>query len=180
MRKASKTVKAQAHTFPEESLLDKRIREFNIPQWPGQAMYARIIVYRLPDKASKRTTFAEGGLIEKPDTIASDTKWRSPRGVIVSAGLQAMDILRGNGIGLGDIIWMASHTPWRFEVDRKVDGESVEFHFMQAGDVVISEDLIERMRNKTAQVEIRDGRHQLVLEDAAVPRFDPPNHPDDM
>jgi hypothetical protein len=164
----------------KESLLDQRIREYKIPQWPGQAMYGRIIVYRLPDKAAERKTFVPGGIIQKLDTTASDTKWRSPRGVIVSAGLQAMDILRGNGIGLGDIIWMASHTPWRFEVERTVDGQSIEFHFMQAGDVVISEDLIERMRNKTAKVEIRDGRHQLTLDDDVVPRFDPPSHPDDM
>jgi hypothetical protein len=163
-----------------ESLLERRIREHKIPAWPGQAMYNRIIVYRLPDKAAARESFTEGGLIVKPETVASNTKYKSPRGVIVSAGLQAMDVLRGNGIGLGDIIWMASHTPWRFEVERTTEGESIEFFFMQAGDVVISEDLIKRLKNGTAKIEIRDGKHQLVLEDTVVPRFDPPEHPDDM
>jgi hypothetical protein len=163
-----------------KTLLDQRIRKFKIPKWPGQAMYGRIIVYRLPDKAAARESFTKGGLIVKPESVASDTKWRSPRGVIVSAGLQAMDILRGNGMGLGEIIWMASHTPWRFEVDRTTDGQSIEFFFMQAGDVVISEDLLGRMAGGSAQIEIRDGKHQFLLEDSAVPRFDPPQHPDDM
>jgi hypothetical protein len=162
-----------------ESLLDQRIREFKIPVWPGQAMYNRIIVYRLPDKAAARESFTEGGLIVKPETVASDTKWRSPRGVIVSAGLQAMDVLRGNGIGLGDIIWMASHTPWRFEVERTLEGEVIEFFFM-SGDVVISEDLPKRISAGYVKVELRDGKHQLALEKGAIPRFDPPEHPDDM
>lgn len=165
---------------PLDSLLNRRITEYGIPEWPGEAQYARIIVYRVPDKAASRDTYADGGLIVKPETVASNTKWRAPRGIIVSAGLQAMDVLRGNGMGLGDMIWMASHTPWRFEVEQKVDGESVEFFFMQVGDIVLNEDMLERRRNGSAKVEIRDGRHQLVLDDSVVPRFDPPAHPDEM
>lgn len=166
-----------------ESLLDRRIREYSIPPWPGQAMYGRIIVYRIPDKAAERKTFVEGGLIQMTEEAASGRAWRAPRGIIVSAGLQAMDVLRGNGIGLGDMIWMASHTPWRFEVDSKKAGEkveTVEFFFMQAGDVVISEDLIDRIRSGSAKVELRDGKHQYTVEGDAIPRFDPPEHPDDM
>ena len=163
-----------------ESILDQRVREYNIPPWPGDAQYARIIVYRVPDKAASRETFAEGGFIVKPDPVASNIKWRAPRGIIVSAGLQAMDVLRGNGMGLGDMIWMASHTPWRFEVEQKVDGQSVDFFFMQVGDIVLSEDMLERRKKGTAKVELRDGRHQLVLDDSVVPRFDPPAHPDEM
>ena len=166
-----------------ESLLERRIREYNIPRWPGQALYGRIIVYRIPDKAAERKTFVEGGLIEMTEEQAAGRAFRAPRGIIVSAGLQAMDVLRGNGIGLGEMIWMASHTPWRFEVDAKQSGEkveTVEFFFMQAGDAVISEDLAERVQSGKAQVELRDGKHQYVVEGDAVPRFDPPEHPDDM
>jgi hypothetical protein len=150
-----------------ESLLEKRIREYSIPPWPGQAMYGRIIVYRIPDKAAERRTFVEGGVIEMTEEAASGRAWRAPRGIIVSAGLQAMDVLRGNGIGLGDMIWMASHTPWRFEVDSKKTGEKVETveFFFRAG---------------SAKVELRDGKHQYTVDGDAVPRFDPPEHPDDM
>jgi hypothetical protein len=166
------------------SLLEQRIREHKIPDWPGQAMYGRIIVYRVPDKAAQRETFSEGGVIVMPEDLADSKKWRAPRGVIVSAGLQAMDVLYGNGLGLGDMIWMASHTPWRFEVDSKVKGEKVEsteFFFMQAGDAVLAEDLYEKIKAGTVRV-VRgeDGRHHYEADDGAIPRFDPPTHPDDM
>lgn len=167
-----------------KSLLDRRIAEYNIPEWPGQAMYGRIIVYRIPDKAAERETFNEGGVIVMPEELAAGKKWRAPRGVIVSAGLLAMDVLYGNGIGLGDMIWMASHTPWRFEVDSKVKGskvESTEFFFMQAGDAVLAEDLFEKIKSGAVKaVRGADGKHHYEAEDGAIPRFDPPEHPDDM
>jgi hypothetical protein len=165
------------------TLLDRRIKEYNIPDWPGQALYGRIIVYRIKDENADRKTFTAGGVIEMPDDVASTQKWKAPRGIIVSAGLLAMDILRGNGIGLGEVIWMASHSPWRFEVDSKLkDGkvESVDFYFMQAGDAVLSEDLVERIREGDAVVEFENGKHRYVVEGKAFPRFDPPEHPDDM
>lgn len=166
------------------SLLEQRIREYSIPPWPGQAMYARIILYRIPDKAAARETFNDGGLIVMPDDMVDTKNWRAPRGVIVSAGLHAMDILRGNGLGLGDIVWMASHTQWCFEVDTKVKGDKVEktaFYFMQAGDAVIAEDLYEKVQAGTMRAVCgKDGKHYWVVDDGAIPRFDPPSHPDEM
>lgn len=162
------------------SLLDRRIAEYEIPMWPGEATFARILVYRIPDKAAKRKTFIDGGAIVMPETVHSNNEFRSPRGIIVSAGLQAMDILRGNGMQLGEMIWMSSHTPWRFEVDTKGDGKPVEFYFMQAGDVTLSEDLLEARQEGKIRVELREGKHQLVIADDRIPRFDPPSHPDDM
>jgi hypothetical protein len=163
-----------------KSLLDKRIAEHSIPPWPGEATFARIIVYRIPDKAASRKTFVDGGSIVMPDTVHSNNEFRSPRGIIVSAGLQAMDILRGNGMQLGEMIWMSSHTPWRFEVDTKIDGKPVEFYFMQAGDVTMSEDLLQSRKAGKVRVELRDGKHQLVIADECIPRFDPPSFADDM
>lgn len=163
-----------------KSLLDQRIEKYEIPQWPGEACFSRILVYRIPDKAAARKTFVEGGSIVMPDDVHSNNEFRSPRGIIVSAGLQAMDILRGNGMQLGEMIWMASHTPWRFEVDTKKDGKPVEFYFMQAGDVTLSEDLLRSRQAGNIRVELRDGRHQLVIADDRVPRFDPPSYPDDI
>lgn len=163
-----------------KSLLERRIAEYDIPDWPGEATFARILVYRIPDKAAKRNTFIEGGSIVMPETTQSNNEFRSPRGIIVSAGLQAMDILRGNGMQLGEMIWMSSHTPWRFQVDTKEDGKDVEFYFMQAGDVTLSEDLLQARKENKIRVELREGKHQLVIAEDRIPRFDPPSHPDDM
>lgn len=163
-----------------ESLLERRVCEYQIPPWPGEATFARILVYRIPDKAAKRETFVEGGSIVMPETVHANEEFRSPRGVIVSAGLQAMDVLRGNGMQLGELIWMSSYTPWRFKVDTTADGKDIEFFFMQAGDVSLSEDLLEARRQGRIKVELRDGKHQLTVDESALPRFDPPAHPDDM
>jgi hypothetical protein len=137
-------------------------------------------VYRIPDKAAARETFVEDGRIIMPETTQANNEFRSPRGIIVSAGLQAMDIMRGNGMQLGEMIWMSSHTPWRFEVDTAGDGKPVEFYFMQAGDITLSEDLLKARQDGSIRVELRDGKHQLVIADDKIPRFDPPFHPDDM
>jgi hypothetical protein len=56
----------------------------------------------------------------------------------------------------------------------------VEFFFMQAGDVTLSEDLLASRQAGKVRVELRDGKHQLTIADECVPRFDPPSHPDDM
>jgi hypothetical protein len=167
-------------TLTRPSLLDKRVAQYGIPMWPGEATFARILVYRIPDKAASRKTFVEGGIVEMIDTTKSNEEFRSPRGIIVSAGLQAMDILRGNGMQLGEMIWMSSHTPWRFKVDTRKNGSDVEFFFMQAGDVTLSEDLLASRKAGKVRVELRDGKHQLTIADECVPRFDPPSHPDDM
>lgn len=176
--------KSKAKDKKKESLLDQRRREYSIPMWPGQAMYGRIIVYRIPDKAAERKKYNEGGIIEMIDDVADNKKWHAPRGVIVSAGLLAMDILRGNAIGLGDMIWMASHTPWRFEVDSEVKNgkvESTEFFFMQAGDVVLAEDLFEKVKAGTVLPVLgATGKHHYEVDGESIPRFDPPEHADDM
>lgn len=162
------------------NLLEQRVKEFNIPKWPGECTFGRVMIFRIPDKASARDTFVPGGAIVKPETVKSNEEFRSPRGVVVSAGLQAMDILRGNGIGLGHIVWISSYTPWRFEVDRNSDGESIEFMFMQAGDITLSEDLVKMFKEGKARIERKDGRHTLVIDDEYLPRFDPFEHPDAM
>ena len=162
------------------SLLERRMKQFDIPDWPGEATFARILVFRIPDKAAKRDTFVEGGSIVKPETTRSNDEFRSPRGVIVSAGLQAMDVMRGHGMQLGELIWMSSYTPWRFEIDTKEDGKPVEFYFMQVGDISLSEDLLAARKTGKLKVELRNNKHQLIVGIDEIPRFDPPAHPDDM
>lgn len=163
-----------------KSLLEKRIAEYGIPMWPGEATYQTILIYRIPDEAAARDTYVPDGLIVKPDDVKANTKFRSPRGIIVSAGLQAMDILRGNGMQLGEMVWMSSWTPFRFEVDTGKDGNPVEFYFMNAGNVTLSEDLLRARQAGNIRVELRDGKHQLVIADDRVLRFDPPSYPDDI
>ena len=129
---------------PIPELLMKRVKEFDIPEWPGQACFERVIVYRIPDDSSASETYAEGGVIVKPENRLEADKDRSPRGVVVSAGLAAMDILVSNGMQVGELVWFAPHVPFRFEVGKRPDGQRLEFYFMNVGDIVLSEDILQR------------------------------------
>ena len=140
-------------------LLVKRIKEYGIPPCPGQATYERVLVYQIPDEMSSRTTFAKGGSIIMPETTQSVKKERSPRGIIVSAGLKAMDIMRDHGMQLGEMVWYSPHVPTRFEVDRKADGERVMFYFMNVGDVIVSEDVPERLASGELRLQYKNGVH---------------------
>ena len=65
------------------------------------ACFERVIVYLVPDEAASADKFIPDGMIYKVDQRKETDKARSPRGVIVSAGLAALDILVGNGMQLG-------------------------------------------------------------------------------
>jgi hypothetical protein len=152
-------------------LLEKRVNELNIPAWPGQACFERVIIYRIPDEesASEKT---EGGLWKAPSRVDID-KDRSPRGVVVSAGLAAMDVLVSNGMQLGELVWFAPHVPFRFVVGRK-NNQDIQFYFMNVGDIVLSEDILQRAVDGDLKLERRmNGQHVYNGEQRAEPTHTP-------
>lgn len=153
------------------------MEQYNIPPWPYEAVYDRVIVFSVPEDKATRATYVPGGLIAKPQTRTAKEEGESPRGVIVSAGLGARDVLRSHGMGLGHVVWVARLSPWRHEVDRDKDGKPIEFLFLRVGDVVGSETLLQYIKDGSATVECAtDGGHRYVLSGAAIPRFDPPSY----
>jgi len=169
-------------------LLAKRIGELGIPPWPAQAMFERVLIYRIPDEEAASETYGETQIL-KPETRVAVDKSRSPRGIIVSAGLRALDIMRSNGMRLGELVWFSPHVPTRFEVAKDDGGQPVEFYFMNVGDVIMSEDVLERL------VPDEDGDSELVvtcnrqtgfrhtyLQDGAVSlgNFEPTHSPDEI
>jgi len=162
------------------TLLEQRVREYNIPKWPGSCCFNSILIYRVPSETASRETYAQDGKIIMPETTKSYREFRSPRGIVVAAGLVAADVLRGHGICLGDMIWMSSWTPFRFSVDTTSDGKDVEFFFMQAENITLDEDLEARKLAGKVRIAVKNGKHELVIDDECVPRFDPTRHPDDI
>lgn len=158
-------------------LLEAAITEYQIPAWPYEASYDRIVVYSLPEKKAQRETYVEGGAIVMPETVQAREKSQTPRGIIVSAGLGARDVLKSHGMGLGHVVWVARLSPWRHEVERTKDG-TIEFLFLRAGDVVGSETLQQWIADGKVSVtyDEADGRHAYRYEDGTIaPRFDPPD-----
>lgn len=163
-------------------LLDAAIKEHSIPKWPYEAAYDRIIVYSLPEAKAARETYVPNGKILMTAQAKSYEENVTPRGVIVSAGLGARDVLKSHAIGLGHVVWVARLSPWRHQVDRTSDGHDIEFLFLRVGDVVGSETLLRQINRGlvTVDCDAQGAHHYVPLggdgDDEAVPRFDPPSY----
>lgn len=173
----SKTSAAIAIDTDRRSVLDAAIEQHQIPKWPYEAAYDRIVVYALPEAKATRSTFIEGGNIEMPASLRSRTAAETPRAVLVSAGLAARDVLRSHGMGLGHVLWVARLSPWRHVVDRTKDGRDIEFLFLRVGDIVGSETLLAWIAEGRIKTVVKDGLHSFEYADeGVVPRFDPPSY----
>ncbi len=162
------------------SLLSDRIKKHKIPACPYEPTFDRIVVYSLPEEAADRETFAKGGLIVKAEITKKRQKNSTARGILIAAGLTAMDQLRGHGIELGHYVWVARLSPWAHTVDITEDGE-VQMLFLRAGNVVGSEDLLAQRKagGVTVSRDKSDGRHQFTFDGVIAPRFDPAESFDD-
>ena len=152
-------------------LLSKRMQEFDIPPWPGEACFERVIVYCIPDRYAAREK-TEGGLYIPTQRVDTD-KARSPRGIVVSAGLKALDVLRSNGMDLGELVWFAPHVPFRYVVGTN-GKQDIEFKFMNVGDIVLSEDVLGKVLEGELVPTSINGKYTY----SGVTRTDPTEFPD--
>lgn len=115
-----------------------------------QCIWDRIFVFQTFAFDSK--TFVPGGLIELSDNDKKVERYSSPRGIIIGAGLMALDALRSHGQELGDTVCFIQQAPWRMEVDR-IGGHSEWMLIFRVGDISGNLSLQERLRAKAARVE---------------------------
>jgi hypothetical protein len=129
--------------------LDRRRLEHGITDgaFRVQAAYDRILVHQIPMAHFMAGTFGEGGLIVMPKDAESARERSAPRGIVVSAGLKALDEMRSNGIELGDIVMFNHVSPWRIETDM-IGGKLHHVLVMHAGHIIGSEDLATRLRKR--------------------------------
>lgn len=158
------------------TLLEKRLKDYGISPCPYQPAFDRIVVYKLADEMSARDTYSKDGVIVKPDAVKARDKETAPRGVLIAAGVGAMDYLRSNAIELGHVVWVVRLSPWQHTVERDAEGREVGLMFLRAGDIVGSEDVLDMIRKKKVRVKVGDdGQHQYSVDDELIPRFDPPD-----
>jgi hypothetical protein len=126
-------------------LLDDRRYEFAIPDccFGVEASFDRIIIKQVTDYEGK--TYIPGGKIEMPDSTKGRLLKEAPRGVLVSAGLRALDELRSNGIDVGHVVRFVRNAPYRFRAGVVLSKE-VELLMLRSGDIVGSEDLSRLLR----------------------------------
>lgn len=123
-----------------------------------QATFDRILVYQIDEEI----------LNDSPIVMADETResrrYHAARGVIVSAGLRALDVLRSNGLDLGHTVNFISACPYRLEVDFVV-GKPVELLVMNVGDIVASEDSRTVLRSGVVKIICREKQHIFVDEE---------------
>lgn len=136
-------------------LVDARRLAYGIPDGAFNhiAMFDRVIVAQLPEVEGE--TVIKGGKIIAPEQVRKRLEREAPRGIIISAGLQALDALVSNGCGLGHIVRFIRNAPYRFAVD-SVGGIEVKVMLLRAGDIVSSEDLYENVKAAKVRTEVRE------------------------
>src|SRR6188508_1736958 len=96
-------------------LLEQRRLEYLIPNgaFAQRAMYDRLLLWQIPyyreNYGDTRIIMSEQG--------RDRNKNEAPRGIIVSAGLQALDVLHDHGSGLGNVVKFIRLAPWRLPCD---------------------------------------------------------------
>lgn len=143
------------HMSPEGSLglpelLDKRRLEFGIPDdaFRAQAAFERIYIWQL---ATEVETYGRNSRIVIPDEYASKRRDSTPRGVVLSAGLRALDVLRSNGMDVGHIVRFIRYTPFKMTL-AIIDGLHFDVLVMNVGDITGSEDLRDKLRSGLLEV----------------------------
>lgn len=147
-----------AHNLPPK--LEERRLKWQIPDGvfrvAAGTVYDRILIYQIPllsetlDDA-KFIGGAGGFLYASQQTQEKESR-EAPRGIIVGAGLQALDVLRSHGMDLGDIVYFCKNTVYTIKVDY-IAGHWERVSLARMGDLVLSEDVALEMRSGNMKVE---------------------------
>lgn len=130
-----------------------------------QALWDRIFVFPIDvedgDKAEKTT----GGIIKPSITKLRDLQ-EGNRGILISAGLQAMDRLMSNGIEIGHIIITNKNVPFARRCEQ-ISEEMLHYLVMREADLAGSETLMEEIaagKKRIVDVGGEDGYNHQIAE----------------
>jgi hypothetical protein len=161
-------------TYKIPKLLDERRFEYGIPNgcFEHFPLFDKVYIWQL--NMTERTTYTEGGVIQKPEARIAHDRKTAPRGIIVAAGLAALDSLRSAGADIGHIVRFKKYAPFMQEVC-DIDGHVLEVVTLRDGDMVASEDLaqefhqgIVRVVNVASEKGSYDHRFERTLDDGTV------------
>jgi len=126
-------------------LLDARRLEYGLPDsaFSVQASFETVYVWQIPIYSGD--TYSASSAIIKPDSAKAREAKESPRGIIVSAGLSALDSLRSHGMDVGHIVTIIKLAPYRVYFDIR-GGKQDNLLDLRAGDVHGSLDTAELLR----------------------------------
>ena len=132
--------------FPIPKLLNDKRRKYGIPlsAFTSQPVFDQILVYQIPVDESK--TYGESGLVKTDQTLKAELT-EAPRGVIVAAGLTALDQLASHGVAVGHTIYFYQIAPLRMRLP-PIGGKTPALVMIQARYVFGSEELAENLKTR--------------------------------
>lgn len=152
-----KVAKFKRHISPAGALnlpplLEKRRLELDIIDEAFDLACAGefVMLWQIKEASHQGDTYGDSSIIMTEQTKDREGR-EAPRGVVVAAGLKALDGLRSNGIDLGHIVMHTHNAPY-FRRIAIINGTSYRLVILQAGDIVGSEDLAQSMRSGDAKV----------------------------
>ena len=119
-------------------LLEKRRLEYQIPDkaFSRTCMFDKILLFQIPMWEDE--TYGDTRII-MPEMGQERVEESAPRGIIVSAGLQALDVLHSHGSGLGHKVLYVHLSPWRVPF-MMISGHELYLIPLRVGDLVADED----------------------------------------
>lgn len=152
----------EKHMSPPEvlklpPLLELRRQKYLLPDevFGHQALFDRVLVMQLSERDDADNEKFEGTNIFKTQSKQAADLEALPRGVLVSAGLKALDNLRANGIDIGHVVTFIKQAPFRLPLGT-VEGVNFNVLVMRDGDLNTSEDLVRLQRAGKVRVEIKE------------------------
>lgn len=157
-------------------LLEKRRCQYGIPDiaFEQVALYNWILVHQIPpkwDEDGGGERFS-GTSILKPQTRQSRDEKESSRGIIVSAGMAARDVLRSHGVDLGHVISFVRVAPW-IRPTGYFGGVEYNLMVLRDGDLITSEDTQDALRSGKVRIAYDEEKHQHYFVDESGKRWNP-------
>lgn len=133
-------------------LLESRRLAYGVPNGAFEIFPAfdKVLLYQVPMPGQGSETY-EGSRLVKPEMVQAFERNTAPRGILVSAGLQAMDTLASSGIQVGHLVRFRKLSPFVLPVET-IDGKQLYVMLVRDGDVVASEDLATELNERRAEI----------------------------
>jgi len=147
----ARTERIKEHMSPEGALgLPPRLEAARLKHgitdafFKVQASFDRIFVFPLSIEDGEKAEKTTGGIIKPNATKLRDLQ-EGNRGVLISAGLTALDRLMSHGYELGDIVITNKNVPFARRCET-IGNEAMHYLVMRDGDLAGNESLMERIR----------------------------------
>lgn len=147
-------------------LLEARRLRYGIPDeaFDAEPVFDRFLAWQIEPKHEEgKKTFGDTMII-KPESQQKRALKESTRVVIVSAGLETMEVFASHGIAIGSIVNIIRMSPWHVLIGNYM-GVDTHLMVLRTGDVVSSEDQRELLKAGKVKKTVRDGKGYFTDED---------------